>query len=83
MPQLLVRNLAESLVIKLKRRASVQGVSVEEEHRRILTEALRKPAKGKPSLMQFLLSNEDAPHPEVELDIRRDRKIESHREVKF
>lgn len=41
MSQLLVRNIPESLVKKLKRRAVEHGVSAEEEHRRILSEALR------------------------------------------
>lgn len=38
--QLLVRNLEEELVRHLKRRAGEHGVSVEEEHRRILREFL-------------------------------------------
>ena len=40
MAQLLVRNLEEELVRHLKKRAGEHGVSVEEEHRRILREAL-------------------------------------------
>lgn len=40
MAQLLVRNLDEELVSHLKRRAGEHGVSVEEEHRRILRDAL-------------------------------------------
>jgi plasmid stability protein len=40
MSQLLVRKIPESLVKKLKRRAVEHGVSAEEEHRRILKEAL-------------------------------------------
>ncbi len=40
MAQLLVRNLDEELVRHLKKRAGEHGVSVEEEHRRILREAL-------------------------------------------
>jgi len=81
MAQLLVRSVDALLVQKLKRRASEHGVSVEEEHRRILKEALRKPVADKPSLIAFLLSDEAAVHPEVELDIRRSREHESHREV--
>ncbi len=41
MAQLLVRNLENDLVRHLKKRAGEHGVSVEEEHRRILREALR------------------------------------------
>jgi antitoxin FitA len=44
MAQLLVRNLEEELVRDLKARAGLHGVSVEEEHRRILREALRSDA---------------------------------------
>lgn len=41
MSQLLVRNLDPGLVRDLKKRAGENGVSVEEEHRRILRAALR------------------------------------------
>ncbi|MEO5913622.1 MAG: DNA-binding protein [Luteolibacter sp.] len=40
MAQLLVRNLDDELVRHLKKRAGEHGVSVEEEHRRILRDAL-------------------------------------------
>ncbi|MCX6874038.1 MAG: hypothetical protein NTW21_09560 [Verrucomicrobia bacterium] len=40
MAQLLVRNLENELVRHLRKRADEHGVSVEEEHRRILREAL-------------------------------------------
>jgi plasmid stability protein len=40
MAQLLVRNLDDELVSRLKKRAGGHGVSVEEEHRRILREVL-------------------------------------------
>ncbi len=83
MSQLLVRGIEESLVRKLKRRASLHGVSVEEEHRLILREALTKPLKGKRSLIEFLLSDETAVHPGVEFEIPRSNKLERHRELKF
>lgn len=82
MPQLLVRGVDESLVRKLKRRASTHGVSAEEEHRQILKEALLKPANEKPSLIEFLLSC-DPVHPGVELDLHRSRKLESHRDAQL
>ena len=47
MAQLLVRNLEDELVRHLKRRAGEHGVSVEEEHRRILREALQGDALEK------------------------------------
>ncbi len=40
MAQLIVRNLDERLVRLLKRRAAEHGCSAEEEHRRILEQAL-------------------------------------------
>ncbi len=46
MAQLVVRRIEESVVAKLRRRAASHRVSLEEEHRRILREALL-PATGK------------------------------------
>lgn len=43
--QLIVRNLDDDLVRRLKERAAAHGVSAEEEHRRILKHALR-PSDG-------------------------------------
>jgi len=40
MSQLVVRNIEESVVRKLRTRAAQEGVSMEEEHRRILRAAL-------------------------------------------
>jgi len=40
MPQLLVRDLEPAIVNKLRRSAAEQGVSVEEEHRRLLRSTL-------------------------------------------
>ncbi len=40
MAQLLVRNLEEAVVRKLKQKAAKDGVSMEEEHRRILRNSL-------------------------------------------
>ena len=42
MAQLLVRNIDDSLVEALRKRAAKHGRSVEEEHRRILKRALKK-----------------------------------------
>lgn len=42
MAQLIVRQLEDSIVRKLRTRAAEAGVSVEEEHRRILRETLLK-----------------------------------------
>ncbi|MFQ3224475.1 MAG: plasmid stability protein [Lentimonas sp.] len=74
MSQLLVRKVDPQTIRKLKARASAHGVSTEEEHRRILREALSRPSNGKPSLIEFLSTTEVA--PEVELDLTRSRDIE-------
>ena len=72
--QLLVRKVDPDIVQKLKARASEHGVSAEEEHRRILEEALSQPEKAKPSLIEYLSTTEVA--PEVELQITRSTEIE-------
>jgi len=74
MPQLLVRDVPQSLLQKLKRRAAKHGVSAEEEHRRILRDALTAKRGSTPSLMEFLLSTEVAPKLKLPLD--RSRKLE-------
>lgn len=74
MSQLLVRKVDPKTIRKLKARARAHGVSTEEEHRRILCEALSRPTTGNPSLIEFLSSTEVA--PDVELDLTRSTEIE-------
>ena len=57
MAQLLVRDIESDVVRELKIRAARHGHSAEEEHRRILREALR--AKEGPSLKGLLLGIPD------------------------
>jgi plasmid stability protein len=76
MTQLLVRNVADSVARRLKERATAHGVSVEEEHRRILREAVSRPPRRKPSLIEFLSDPAQAVAPEVELDLGRRRVAE-------
>jgi len=45
MANLIVRNVNDALVNALKARAGKRGTSAEAEHRRILSQALRKPKK--------------------------------------
>lgn len=71
MPQLLVRKVEEKLVRKLKERAGQHGVSMEEEHRRILREALLKNVKPKPSFKEFLRQMPDI-GPDELFERRRD-----------
>ena len=49
MAQLVVRKIEESVVARLRRRAARHGVSLEEEHRRILRAALL-PVVGKEAM---------------------------------
>jgi plasmid stability protein len=58
MAQLLVRNVDDRLVSELEHRAAQAGVSAEEEHRRILNEALA-PREQRPSFKDHLLSMPD------------------------
>lgn len=48
MAQLIVRSIEEKVVAELKQRAARHGVSMEEEHRRILREALSQRGRGAP-----------------------------------
>jgi len=59
MPQLIVRQIEEKVVRKLKQQAGQHGVSMEEEHRRILREALLGPPNRKPSFKEYLLQMPD------------------------
>ena len=59
MAQLIVRQVEEKVVKKLKARAGLHGVSMEEEHRRILREALLGKAANRPSFKRFLLRMPD------------------------
>jgi plasmid stability protein len=56
MSQLIVRRIEEKVVRKLKERAGQHGISMEEEHRRILREALLGPSGKKRSFKDYLLS---------------------------
>ncbi len=56
MPQLIVRQIEERVVKKLKEQAGQHGISMEEEHRRILREALLGPSRKKRSFKEFLLA---------------------------
>lgn len=59
MPQLIVRQIEEKVVRKLKAQAGAHGVSMEEEHRRILREALLGKAVKRPSFKDALLAIPD------------------------
>jgi len=60
MAQLLVRNLEEELVRRLKKQAGENGISAEEEHRRILWNALMEEESTEPvTFKEHLLSMPD------------------------
>jgi antitoxin FitA len=71
MPQLIVRNLEEAVVRELKKRAGEHGVSMEEEHRRILREKLL-PAAENQSFRDFLMSMPDVGDDSI---FERDRSL--------
>ena len=73
MPQLIVRQIEEKVVRKLKQQAGAHGVSMEEEHRRILREALVGPSKKKRSFKEFLLA---MPNVGEDQDFERGPQIE-------
>ena len=54
MPQLIVRRIEDRVVRKLKERADAHGISMEEEHRRILRESLLGKATKRLSLKAYL-----------------------------
>ncbi len=76
MNQLLVRNLETPVIRRLRARARQHGVSVEEEHRRILREACLS-SGTRPSLIDFLRDAANAAAPDTELDLTRSRQRET------
>jgi len=56
MPQLVVRNIEEKVVRKLRSRAARDGVSMEEEHRRILRTALLEHGKQGKTFADYLVA---------------------------
>ncbi len=85
MAQLLVRNVPDALAKQLKIRAAERGVSAEEEHRRILQEAL-DPASavgvksGKPNLLEHIMElGKIAP----DFEFGNDRPEWKRREIEF
>jgi plasmid stability protein len=54
MPQLIVRQIEEKVVKKLKQQAGANGVSMEEEHRRILRRSLLRKESRRTSFKDAL-----------------------------
>jgi plasmid stability protein len=59
MPQLIVRQIEEQIVRKLKQQAGAHGVSMEEEHRRILRESLLGTGRKRTSFKEALQAMPD------------------------
>ena len=78
MAQLIVRRLEDKVVRKLKERAAKYGVSMEEEHRRILRETLLKKTKPKMSFKEFLVA---PPYTDVDLIKYIPKRDKRHRKV--
>lgn len=75
MAQLIVRNIEDAVAQKLRERAAKNGISAEEEHRRILRAAVNEDAK-KPEMnfKQFLMYGcgtvVDVGFPRIDGDLR-------------
>jgi len=78
MPQLLVRNIEEKVVRKLKESAGVHRVSTEQEHRRILRKALLGPGAKRAALKEYLRQM-----PDVRPNELFERSPQPEREVAF
>ena len=76
MPQLIVRRIEGEIVRKLKARAGLRGVSMEEEHRQILRDALMGGRVRRPSFKEYLLKM-----PNVGPDLVFDRSPDRGRKV--
>ena len=75
MPQILIRKLDESLVRKLRAKATAEGVSAEEEARRILRRSLTGDAPVM-SLIDFLRTMPDIEDDRIfERPVGRKRKV--------
>jgi len=80
MKQLLVRNLEDRLVAELKERAASNGISAEEQHRRILIKVLSEPETVKEPIGTYLVKHPVC--PELDLPIERSREPEE-RDIGF
>jgi hypothetical protein len=75
MPQLIVRNIEDAVVRQLRTRAAVHGVSMEEEHRRLLRSVLLGERETRKSFSDMLLSIPKATANETEDLFARQRDL--------
>ena len=78
MPQLIVRQIEEKVVKKLKQQAGMHGVSMEEEHRRILRKSLLGKAGKRTSFKEALLA---MPNVGKDADFERGPQLERQVEL--
>jgi plasmid stability protein len=76
MAQLIVRDIEEKVVRKLKQRAGEHGISMEEEHRRILRDALFSATATKLSFKEHLKSMPEIPEECLQRPKDMDRDID-------
>ncbi|MEX2044952.1 MAG: hypothetical protein WD941_06325 [Opitutus sp.] len=71
MPQLIVRQLENAVVRRLRSRAAAEGVSVEEAHRRVLRQVLLgEPSPARKNFVEYLQAM-----PDVDLPLARARDL--------
>ena len=75
MPQLIVRNIEDAVVRELRTRAASHGVSMEEEHRRLLRSTLLGERENRRSFSEMLLSIPKATEGEPEDLFSRQRDL--------
>jgi plasmid stability protein len=83
MAQLLVRDVSSDLVAKLKTRAADHGVSIDEELRRILQEALGQPTTTPKKEYTFLDHIRKLAEVAPDIDFEYDRSRSRHRDFEF
>ena len=80
MKQLLVRTVEDGLVARLKSLAARNGISVEEQHRRLLAESLNRAQIVREPFATYLVNHPVS--PEVEIPLERSKESEE-RETGF
>jgi len=73
MAQLIVRRLEKEVVQKLREQAAKHGISMEEQHRRILRKTLLEKKKSKMTFGEFLVAAPQWDDDFVKLVNKRDR----------
>ncbi|MDK3159914.1 hypothetical protein QPK87_25625 [Kamptonema cortianum] len=75
MPSLIVRNIESSIVQRLREESVRHGVSMEEEHRRVLRKSLLGSADGKKLSLKEFLSRDGSTPPIPRVIRRRQQRV--------